>query len=220
MGAFTIIEGTPGLTLDDVAHLMIPGRGRDYSGTGLTAASWARVIHAHELYTEIDLNTREGRIVCSGYKSPSDESGEPWTCADASGAVFCGVPEADSMRTALIERGVPEAAIRAERRSIDTVTNFVMSEAGKYFGDARPVAIVAQQQHLHRILDIVARRTLRREYLGVLVPENPTPDSESCLARLVSRYVLRGMTADNPRLEDVTVARVNCVWRIVRRLPV
>ena len=73
-----VIEGTKDLLLDDVAHLMVPGRGRDSSGFSLNSDGVNRVATARELYQSI-VAPKHGRIVCSGYKSPVDSMGLVWS---------------------------------------------------------------------------------------------------------------------------------------------
>ena len=112
------------------------------------------------------------------------------------------------MRLALLALGVPDTTIKVERRSIDTVTNFVRVEVEGHFGDDRPVAIVAQATHLHRILTVIAPRLLRRDFIGIVVPEPGEPDVDGLLPEIVSRVVLRGMRADSENLLAVTTRRV------------
>lgn len=97
MKSFEVREGTAGLTLGDIEHVLIPGRGRDATGSSLSQASRMRVLHAFALYVEQRIGDRGGRIVCSGYKTPGDLHGDRWSPADSSDEVFVGVPEADSM---------------------------------------------------------------------------------------------------------------------------
>jgi hypothetical protein len=211
---FEVLGGTPGLVLGDVANIMIPGAGRDASGKGMSRSTHDRVALAYAIYARYQL----GRIVCSGYKSPADTKGRLWSPADSPGEVFSGVPEADAMRSALISRGVPERDIRVERHSIDTATNFARCEAEGHFVDDRPVAIVAQAAHLRRILDVVAPRTLRRGYLGVVVPEPGGGHPEGRLPRLASRLILRGLTPDTPDLTEVATRRAEAAWTAAGRL--
>lgn len=215
MTRFDVRPGTPGLTLADVSHVIVPGRGRDATGTGLSTTSRARVDHAGSLYLEAGLT---GRVVCSGYRTPGDLNGGEWLPDGQASEAFVGVPEADSMRRALLELGVPDDVIAVERHSVDTVTNFVRAEAEGHFGDDRPVAVVAQEAHLRRIMRIVAPRVLRRAYLGVVAPEPRVPDSDGTLPALVSRLVLWGLRADTENLLAVTERRVNSAWRAARYL--
>ncbi|GAA4599504.1 hypothetical protein BJY16_003100 [Actinoplanes octamycinicus] len=168
---FEILPGTPGLTLAEVAHVLVPGRGRTATGDGLTPEGAARVAVAADLFRSLPV---AGRIVCAGYKSPLDSKGRPWTTPEAPGEVFQGVPEADLMREVLLASGLDPFSVRPERHSIDTVANLLRSESEGHFGDPRPVAIVSQRSHLRRILSVIAPYTLRRPYLGVVVP-SPFP---------------------------------------------
>jgi uncharacterized SAM-binding protein YcdF (DUF218 family) len=210
------LAGAPGVDLADVAHLVVPGRGRDADGMSLSAESLARVTFAGRVYDELDLAMREGLIVCSGYKTPGDTNGEPWTLdGDAGGKTFVGKPESDSMRDVLLRQGlVPPAAIRVERHSIDTVTNFVRIEADGLFGDGRPVGIVAQESHLRRILDIVAGRTLRRPFIGIVVPETGRKDVDGRMAAIASRAVLLGIRPDTPNAVEITERRAQRAWAV------
>jgi hypothetical protein len=207
---FEVLPGTPGLRLAEVAHVLVPGHGRDPAATGLNPGGTERCRVAAELY----LSGLTGVIVCCGYKSPIDGKGQPWSM---SGESFSGVPEADLMRNWLLAAGVPAAVIRAERHSVDTVTNLLRAEHEGHFGDDRPVAIVAQRGHLNRILTVVAPRTLRRPYLGVIVPalgrawENP-------LATPGSRLISARLPADpNAAIAEAT-RRAELLWGAVRRL--
>lgn len=209
MDDFLILEGTPGLRLTEVAHLMVPGRGRDASGRGLSRASLARVEHAATLHHALQ---PPGKIVCSGYRTPGDHHGGTWS-PQASGETFTGVPEADSMRRELLIRGIADDTIEVERHSIDTVTNLARVEDEGHFGDGAPVAIVAQRSHLDRIIEIIAPRVMRRDFLGVVVPERGYHDVDGSLPRLASRMVLRGLTPDSADLVSITERRVTQLWR-------
>lgn len=208
------IEGPCTVRLGDLAHVLVPGRGRDDSGTGLSPDARDRVATARMLY-DLAVRPNRGRIICSGYKSPADAKGENWSPADTPGEVFRGIPEADIMRAELIRLGVPGSDVYAERRSIDTVTNFLRSEREGWFGDTRPVAIVAQRSHLRRMLRVIAPRTLRRPYLGVVVPE-AEEGAESPLASLVSACILTGLPAADQRAIRVAQRRAERLWRAAR----
>ncbi|NES29974.1 YdcF family protein [Micromonospora terminaliae] len=210
---FHILAGTPGLTLEDVSHLLVPGRGRAESGSGLTPDGIDRVRTAGQLHRVIA--SRGGRIVCSGYKSPVDTAGRRWSPPDCPGESFIGIPEADLMRRELLRMGIPAAAVRVERHSIDTVTNFLRSELEGHFGDDAPVAIVAQRQHLRRMLSLIAPRTLQRPYLGVVVPE-PKVSTASPVVDLVSRLVLLHLPQDPDQAVRVATDRAALIWRIAR----
>lgn len=207
------IEGRGRLSLPEVAHVLVPGRGRDDAGTGLTPLAQDRVATARMLY-DLAVRPNKGRIVCAGYKSPSDTKGENWSPVDAPDEIFRGVPEADIMRTELIRLGVPESQVHAERHSIDTTTNFLRSEREGWFGDARPVAIVSQRSHLKRILRVIAPRTLRRPYVGVVVPE-ADESTESPLASYVSACILTCLPEDQ-RAIYVAQRRADWFWRLAR----
>jgi hypothetical protein len=220
MPEFEVLGGTPGLSLGEVGNIMVPGSGRDAAGDGISRRGRDRVRVAGELYVRCGLAERAGRIVCSGYKSPGDTKGAPWSPGDSPGEVFRGVPEADGMRSVLILMGVAADAISVERHSIDTATNFARCEAEGHFAGGSPVAIVAQAAHLRRILDVVAPKTLRRDYLGVVVPETGTGYTEGRLPRLASRLILRGLHPDAPDLAEVTTRRAEALWRAAGRMRV
>jgi hypothetical protein len=111
MPHFELLPGTPGLELPDVAHVMIPGRGRKATGEHLARASYNRVDHAAALYVEQNLAERGGRIVCSGYKTPGDMHGELWSPQDTPTETFVGIPESDLMRRELVARGIASSAV-------------------------------------------------------------------------------------------------------------
>jgi hypothetical protein len=207
------IEGRGNVSFPELAHVLVPGRGRDDAGTGLTPLVHAQVATARMLY-DLAVGPNNGRIICSGYKSPADTKGENWSPADAPGEIFRGMPEADIMRTELIRLGVPETHVYAERHSIDTTTNFLRSEREGWFGDARPVAIVAQRSHLNRMLRVIAPRTLRRLYVGVVVPE-ADERAESPLASFVSVCILTCLP-DGQRGIDIAERRAERFWRLAR----
>lgn len=209
-----MLRGTAGLTLGDVAHVLIPGHGRDQDCTGLNPAGVDRCRTAMELHR----SGLPGVIVCAGYKSPIDCKGVAWTADDLPSETFQGTPEADLMRSWLLAAGVPAAAVRVERRSVDTVTNLLRAEHEGHFGDDRPVAIVAQRGHLHRILTVVAPRTLRRPYLGVVVPPAGRRTRENPLATPGSRLISARLPADpNAAIAEAT-RRAELLWGAVRRL--
>jgi hypothetical protein len=211
---FVIAAGTRDLRLGDVAHVMVPGRGRDQTGFGLSADALDRLTVARELYDHIT-GPASGRIVCAGYKSPNDNAGTPWRSGEPPYRVFTGMPEGELMKRELVSRGVPAAAIGAECSSIETVTNFLHAENGGYFGDQRPVAVVAQADHLRRIMSVIAPRTLRRPYLGVVVPQR-LPGSEPWAATLASMLIVVALPKDPSAAVDRATSRANLVWRIVK----
>lgn len=113
--------------------------------------------------------------------------------------------------------GVPSQDIRIERHSIDTVTNLALSESEGHFGDPRPVAIVAQRAHLHRIMYYIAPRVLQRRFVGVVVPES-TEEHESLWPTVASRLVLLGISADPEEVATTSLRRAARLWRIARAL--
>jgi uncharacterized SAM-binding protein YcdF (DUF218 family) len=206
---FEVLPGTAGLTLGDVAHVLVPGHGRDDEATGLTPGGADRCRTAAGLHH----SGLPGVIVCAGYKSPIDRKGRPWS---ASGEVFQGVPEADLMRSWLVDAGIDEAAIRVERHSVDTVTNLLRAEHENHFGDHRPVAIVAQRGHLRRIL-MLAPRLLRRPCLGVVVPAAGST-RENPLAVPVSRLISARLPSDPAAAIKAATRRAQLLWGTAERL--
>lgn len=200
---FEVLPGTPGLTLDSVAHVLIPGYGRADDATALTPGAVDRCRTGLALHRSLGA----GRIVCSGYKSPADHTGTPHVIG---GRSYQGVPEADLMRSWLIAAGAGPLSVHAERDSIDTVTNLLRSD--RCFGDGRPVAIVSHRFHLRRILQVIAPRTLRRRYLGVVVPGGP--GREKPIIKALSRLT----TVALPPSPDAAIAaatrRAGLLWRL------
>jgi hypothetical protein len=192
---FEVLPGTPGLTLDRVAHVLVPGHGRNHDGSGLTPGGADRCRTALALHLALAV---PGLIVCSGHKSPADRKG--------------GLPEADLMRAWLVSAGADPAVLRVERHSVDTVTNLLRSEHEGHFGDDRPVAVVAQRAHLRRILSVVAPRTLRRPYLGVVVPGGAP--RENPLAAPMSRLITTGLPADAPAAIEAATHRAERLWHL------
>jgi len=47
---FEVVAGTAGLDLGGVVHALVPGRGRNASGFGLSASGLDRVVTAHQLF--------------------------------------------------------------------------------------------------------------------------------------------------------------------------
>lgn len=208
---FEVRSGTDGLALCDIKHVLVPGRGRDESGFGLNPAAVDRVVVAQRLFDYVG-RPAGGRIVCSGYKSPVDRRGALWRPDDMSGDTFCGMPEAELMRRELVRLGVPAESISVERRSIDTVTNFLRAEHEGHFSDDRPVAIVAQADHLDRMIRVVAPRTLRRAYLGVVVPPYHL-HTENPIVTLVSRAILSNLPNNPDAAIEKATARAERIWR-------
>jgi hypothetical protein len=207
-----VLSGTPGLTLDQVAHVLVPGHGRSADGAGLNPGGADRCRIALAVHRHLG----RGLIVCAGYKSPVDGKGEPWTTPEAPGETFHGVPEADLMRGWLVDAGANPDVIRVERRSIDTVTNLLRAEHEGHFGDGGPVAIVAQRGHLSRILTVVAPRTLRRAFLGVVVPATG-PTREHPLAMPVSRAISAFLPPDPTASIAIASRRAETFWRTAQR---
>ena len=210
---FEVLPGTAGLALQEVAHILIPGHGRNSDAAGLTPGGADRCRTALALHEHLG----RGLIVCSGYKSPVDGKGMTWTASDAPGETFRGVPEADLMRSYLMAAAADPAVIRVERHSVDTVTNLLRAEHEGHFGDDRPVAIVAQRGHLRRILSTIAPRTLRRPYLGVVVPATGHA-RENPLAVPVSRLISASLPADPIAAIATATRRSEFLWGAAQRL--
>ncbi len=208
---FQFAEGSPGVTLDDVSHLLIPGRNRSEDGMGLSDLTAQRVDTAANFYLDKTLAKKDGVIVPSGYKNPGDHVGELWR--DEYGEEFEGIPEAYLMRARLLGyTGILRASIRVEAHSTNTVTNFTNSQ--ELFPDEQPVGIVAQEAQLDRILDIIAPKIMRRPYVGLVVPELPNHyDKDGLPARLVSRWVLRGITPEIVDASAIAEPRIQKIWQ-------
>jgi len=109
---------------------------------------------------------------------------------------------------------IPEASILTEAQSIDTVTNFTNSQ--NLFPDNRPVGIFAQEQHLERIIKIIAPRTMQQDYVGIVVPELPGKvDVDSLSAKLVSLCIARGLTPHNRNSSEIAKKRAMRIWNTV-----
>ena len=128
---------------------------------------------------------------------------------------FQGRPEAYSMFGHLLGLGVPASRIRIEPHSICTVTNLARAEHEGYFGrnDERPVAIISQEAHLVRALKI-ARRVLRRDYIGVVAPEfdKQKPDKDTIPARITSGLVCLGINPNSRKIVERVDRRSRVVW--------
>ncbi|GIE76144.1 hypothetical protein Aph02nite_20940 [Actinoplanes philippinensis] len=201
---FEVLPGTPGLTLDRVAHVLVPGHGRNEDGSGLTPGGAGRCRTALALHASLP-----GVIVCAGYKSPADRKG---AVVHTAGETFQGVPEADLMHAWLLSAGADPAVLRVERHSVDTVTNLLRAEHEGHFGDDRPVAVVSHRGHLRRILTVIAPRTLRRPYLGVVVPGGPP--RENPLAAPISRLVAAALPADPAAAILSATRRSERLWQL------
>jgi len=217
---FALTEGSPGLDLKDVAHILLPGRGRNENGNGLSRSGERRALWAAEFFVEQDLASKGGVIVASGYKTPADKAGDLWSPED-SDEVFTGVPEAYAYRDFLLKCRIGDTAIRiqpcsirVEPHSIDTVTNLVRSEKEGHFPDNRPVAVVAQRNHLARTLEI-ADKVLDRPFMGIVVPEQGIGEPDSTWAQLASRAVLLGIHPNTARIVRRTTSRAERIWSAV-----
>jgi hypothetical protein len=203
------------LEISQVGYLLVPGRGRQNNGTTLTIPGEARVTHAAEIYHSGLLPEDFGKIVVSGYKTPAEQDSEPWTGEEVEGE-YEGIPEAVLMYRSLVRYAVPRSAIAIEPDSTTTINNFARCEADGYFGDSddRPVGIIAQRDHLKRMVAIIAPHILRRKYVGIPVPEVPGhEDSEGLAVSLLSRIELLGIRPDTPDLRAITERRSHAVWK-------
>jgi uncharacterized SAM-binding protein YcdF (DUF218 family) len=218
MSAFETLDGSRGLRLDEVGYVLIPGRGRNQTADGLSIVGLDRTVYAADFFVSLQLSKVAGVIVASGYKSPADTAGQPWFTPEEPGVEFQGKPEADCMRDVLLRLGIGKAAISVERHSFDTVTNFIYSENQGHFADDRPVAIIAQPQHLERMVKIIAPRTLRREFMGIVVPADIHPDREVLLTSLVSRAMLAGIHPNSRDIVGRTTRRAETFWKVVNRV--
>jgi hypothetical protein len=210
-----------------VAHAFVPGGGRDATGMHLSALGLDRVDAAAVTFVKQNM---PGYFVQSGGNTPADTRGEQWLPpgAAADQRPFVGRPEAYSMdrRVEAINpvllhrhgRQIPAQQRQIEPFSLDSVTNITQAEASQLFGkkDERPVAIFTQEAHLERCLKI-ARRTLRREFLGVVVPEVGVHNRDNLAAKLATQGILLGVsnrvTAEVANRRATRNARV--VWRTV-----
>lgn len=208
------MEGSAGLRLSEVSHVLVPGRGR-VGGNGLSHLSMARVETAVGLYEQ---RQYDGTMVFCGYKTPVDSEGEPYVPEEGQ-REYQGVPEADSMYAYAKALG-STARCSVERDSIDTVTNLVYAEQRGHFGNNQdPVAIVAQEGHLNRIIHDIAPKVLRRDFIGVVVEELADyPDSDRLRSRVFGRAVLLGMHPDHPQIERVVPRRVEQGWAAMIRV--
>lgn len=211
---FKTIEGTPELDLSEVRTIFVPGRGRSADGMNLSQRAIERVDTAAQLYHALDQVTY---VAVSGYKTPAENKGELWSCHDnpQPDEMYIGVPEAYSARAMLLERGVPDYHIAVEPNSIDSVTNIAYCEADATFGPLdEPVAIVAQRQHLNRIMTLIAPKILRHPYMGVIVPETQ-PDVDPLTSRLATRLIMTGVAHDDPNVVARRAHRnARAVWAL------
>lgn len=214
--SFTIVEGTPGVVEQDIAHLLIPGRDRSPDGMGIGATTEQRVATAADFFIGHSLAEGGGIAILTGYKSLDDKRGEVWE--SPTGQTFRGVPEAWAMQQDLVGRGVPPAHVAVEPNAIDTVTGFVYSQS--LLRDERPVGIVAQEQQLERILDVVAERTMHAPYVGIVAPELPDGpiDKDTIAERLASQYIARRLVPGHPLNYELATGRATRVFKLTRRL--
>ena len=131
-------------------------------------------------------------------------------------------PEAEAIlaERELVRMGIPAERIHPERHSIDSATNLANVEAEGLLPADDPVAIVAHRRHLDRILTLIASKTLRRDYLGVVVPR---PDSwpeepESFAARVATRAILFGVSKNTPDAATKITKRAQRAWSIANRI--
>lgn len=200
--------------LKDVVHLLVLGRGRAGFGDKLTKVALERAKFAAKLYRELHLESRGGYIITSGYKSPADDLG----VADVFQKGYDGVPEAELLKRQLVKEGVPADRIRAENDSIDTVTNLTYVEYRGYFSDNRPVGVVAQRAHLKRIMYQIAPRILRRQCVGIVVPElQDYEDRDRLLAPCATGLIVFGIKPDSVDIETIVRKRADLVWKIARQ---
>ncbi|MDB5182217.1 MAG: hypothetical protein JWO47_1, partial [Candidatus Saccharibacteria bacterium] len=208
-----IIAGTPGVGVEHVTHLLIPGRLRSPDGLDLSASSLDRVRFAADFYHRHNLFERGGIVVGSGYKSPAEQGAEPWT--DDRGRVYEGKPEAYSFQTHLIDLGVPESQTRVEPDSIDTVTNFANS--AHFFTGNEVVGVVAQRKHLERMMGHIAGKTLAAPFVGLIVPprEGEAEEPDSLMALISTMWIARNLNPNNPiRNKALAKERAENLWRI------
>ncbi len=197
----SILVGEAPLTLPEVECVIVPARGRSDAGKRLSLLSLDRVDFTMELLHSGTLPAVMS-VLCSGGWSP----GEVQNLRDLPrryAPIDRVNTEAALMRQAFIDGGLPAGILSMEDESIDSVTNLVFVEHLGYLPDGAPVAIVAQKEHLSRFIHIIAPRVLRRPFLGILVPERRSRDSDSLGARLATRWILRGFHPDSPHLVDL-----------------
>jgi hypothetical protein len=226
-----LVPGRQNIALDEVAHVMVPGRNRENAGYALSVEGLARPAEVFQAYP--NLADGDGNVVCSGYKSPRDRESRLWypgqdeytvnaTEADTVEPVYFGIPEAVMGRHVLLNSGLPADRVKTELNSTTTPANFARAERLGYFSsnpagstDERPVLIIAQAAHLERILDKVAPKTLKREYLGLVVPEIDHTDPDSRLHRLSSWFTLAGISPDTRNIVRAVDRRSRIVWSVV-----
>lgn len=202
-----LAASSPDVLPTDVAHLIIPGRGRSPDGMSLNPVVEGRVDTAAAIYTELGLAEKGGVIVCAAYKTPGDQNGEPWSDGQE---LFQGKPEAYSMQDRLIEEHhIDPDGIRVAPHSFETVTDLVYGR--NKLPDRRPVGVVAQHEQLERITSIILPVIFDRPWIGLVAPElDGMTDHDTRFARLASRLITTGLT---PNSSDERVRRqANLVW--------
>ena len=212
---FEVVRGNVDIGLSEVAHILVPGRGRNSDGSDVSTTSRHILDVVVRVWPQVRHNN--GLVVCSGYKTPYDLNGRLWEADGDSGLIYTGTPEAVSMARILQSRGIPKERIRVEHNSIDTVTNFVRSETEGYFGDSRPVAIVAESSHLDRMLKLIAPKVLDRDFIGVAVRQaNTAPEGRA--VRAATRLILLRINPRTANAIPITTRRASRLWRLASTL--
>lgn len=215
-----IVEGKRAVSIAEVEHILVPGRGRSLDGAALSSKGLERAVYAARVWKELALTAKDGVAVACGYKSPGDFGGIDFVMP-GDPMVYQGIPEADLLARAMQSRGVPAERLRIERHSIDTATNLVNAESGGYFPDNKPVAIISQEEHLDRIINRVAPKVLRREFVGIVVPEAANDrDHDGVFAGLATRAILLGITPETEGIAGIVYSRAETLWRFASRLPI
>jgi len=126
------------------------------------------------------------------------------------------------MAELLVKKGIKLGSIREERQSTDSVTNLAFLERDGLLPPDEPVAIIAQAEHLDRILAVIVPKTLRRPFAGIVAPEaSEELDRDTRAARTVSQLVLLGIFPSrlNPEMLAGKVdRRVRAMWALTRFL--
>jgi hypothetical protein len=212
MSAVEFMPGTPGVMPEDVTQVIVHARGRSEDGMGLSPQTIARVEYAAEFFTDHNLLERGGSIICSGYRTPRDHNGRRWV-DETTGIVYQGIPEAINSAYMLEDLGIPRPNISVEPDGYDTPRCFVRTNP--LLRPDEVAGIVGQPDHLKRMLTQIAPRVMRVPYVGLVVPEGDVPDPDSWIATLHTGYILRGMTPDNPHLQEIIDKRSERAWRLV-----
>jgi len=203
------IPSTQDVSLDDIAHIIIPGRGRSVDGMDLSTISATRVDAAAAFYADLRIAEKSGVIICTGYKTPADQNGEPWSDGQET---FQGRPEAYSMQARLVGHGIDPSRIVIEPHSVDTATNFAYSR--RKLPDTRPFGIASQREHLDRMMSVITPRLFRQAHVGLVVPDlSDEVDHDNLFARTASWLSVVGLTPD---ASDERIAlRSERVWGTV-----